>query len=72
MRPVGEAMSRHEILELMRLKGWNQAELSRQLEISEAAVSRWLRDQQNPTGPARKLMRLLLAQAREGTAAQPA
>lgn len=53
-----------DIKELMKRKGWSQAELARQLDLSEAAISRWFSQEQNPTGPARILMRQWLDQAR--------
>lgn len=57
-------MSLKEILELMKLKGWSQAELARQLDLSEAAVSRWFKGEHCPTGPGRILMRIWLEEAK--------
>jgi transcriptional regulator with XRE-family HTH domain len=61
-------MTKKDIIELLRLKGWNQAELARRLQLSNAAVSRWFNEERNPTGPARILMRQWLNEAK----AQPA
>jgi DNA-binding transcriptional regulator YiaG len=61
----GNQMNRQEILELMQLRGWSQAELARQLELSEAAVSRWFSGIHAPTGPARILLRMWLDKARK-------
>ena len=60
----GGPMTLKAIQELMRLKGWNQAELARQLDLSEAAVSRWFKGEHLPTGPGRILMRQWLKEAR--------
>jgi transcriptional regulator with XRE-family HTH domain len=68
----GGPMKRQEILELMKLRGWTQAELARRLEITEGAVSRWLTGENPPTGPARILMRLWLSEARDEVRKQPA
>jgi DNA-binding transcriptional regulator YiaG len=65
----GKPMNCKEIRELMTLKGWSQAELARHLDLSEAAVCRWFRDAQKPTGPARILMRQWLAEAKQPAAA---
>jgi DNA-binding transcriptional regulator YiaG len=58
-------VKKNDILELMRLKGWTQAELGRQLEAHESTVSLWISGQRNPRGPACKLMRQWLAEARK-------
>lgn len=61
-----KAMKRAEILELLKLRRWSQAELARQLHLSEAAVSRWLSGDsagRTPGGPATMLMRQWLAEA---------
>jgi len=63
-------MTPEEIQELLSAKDWSQAELSRQLGVSEAAVSRWFTDPdsggRNPGGPARRLMRQWLEEVRKG------
>lgn len=65
MTPVGSTrMAKREILELLELNGWSQAELGRRLELHEAAISRWVRGECAPTGPARILMRQWLDEAR--------
>ncbi|HLW67386.1 MAG TPA: DJ-1/PfpI/YhbO family deglycase/protease [Gemmataceae bacterium] len=53
-----------EITELLKLKGWNQAELARQIDVTDAAVSYWLSGERDPDGPTRLLLRILLADAR--------
>jgi transcriptional regulator with XRE-family HTH domain len=63
-------MKRAELVELLKLTGWSQAELGRRLELSNAAVSRWLTGERSPTGPARILMRQWLDSARENTEEQ--
>lgn len=65
----GKPMTCKEIRKLMTLKGWSQAELARRLDLSEAAVCRWFRDDQKPTGPARILMRQWLAESDQPAAA---
>lgn len=57
-------MTAKDIRELMKRKGWNQATLPRNLEVTEGAVTRWLVNDIEPLGPARILMRLWLDQAR--------
>lgn len=61
------SMTRAEIRELLKLKGWNQVRLAKELGMSEAAVSRWLTDRYVP-GPATRLMRQWLAEARRALA----
>ena len=61
-----------EIRELMELRGWSQRELARHLEITEGAVTRWLKGEHPPAGPARILMRMWLIQARADGVKQPA
>jgi transcriptional regulator with XRE-family HTH domain len=61
-----------DIRELMALRGWNQRELAAKLETEESTVSRWLRELQFPTGPARVLLREWLTQARDESRKQPA
>lgn len=62
-------VKKSEIRELMRLKGWSQAELGRQLAAHESTVSLWLSGQRNPRGIACKLMRQWLEEARKEPAA---
>lgn len=57
-------MNIKEIRELLRLRGWNQAEFARQLDLNEAAISRWLSGKTGPTGPTRILLRQWLEAAR--------
>ncbi|HLW67818.1 MAG TPA: helix-turn-helix domain-containing protein [Gemmataceae bacterium] len=62
-------MSPDEIKELLELKGWNQAELARRMDTTEASVSRWLLPasdprSRSPLGPARVLLREWLERAR--------
>jgi transcriptional regulator with XRE-family HTH domain len=56
-----------EIRELLRLRGWSQAELARQLGLDPSAVCLWLSSdrKQMPRGPASILMRQWLEAARE-------
>lgn len=65
-------MNMKEVSELMKLKGWSQADLARELEMSRAAICRWFGGEQQPTGPARILMRQWLSAAREESRKQPA
>ena len=65
MKRREEPMSRSEIEDLLKLKGWSQAELGRQLGMSEAAVSRWLTGEREPKTPVKILLRQWLSQARE-------
>ena len=65
-------MTLQEIQELMEIKGWNQAELARQLDLSEGAITRWLKGEHLPMGPTRILLRLWLAEARRKARRQPA
>lgn len=60
----GKSMKLTEIIELMKLQGWNQRELARRLDLNEATVSRWFKGEHHPTGPARILMRQWLSEAR--------
>lgn len=60
-----ESFTRTEIEDLLKLKGWTQAELGRQLGMSEAAVSRWLTGEREPKTPVKILLRQWLSQARE-------
>lgn len=57
-------MTSAEIRELLEAKGWTQAQLFRELGVSESTVSRWVRGSRNPGGPARRLMRSWLLAAR--------
>lgn len=58
-------MNVKEVRELMHLKGWNQAELARQLEVTEGAVTRWFKGEHPIIGPTRILLRQWLEQARK-------
>lgn len=64
LQKSGSQMKAADILELMRLKGWNQADLARSLELSEGAVTRWLKNEHQPMGPTRILLRQWLEAAR--------
>ena len=66
----GTSMSRNDILELLDLKGWSQAQLARELGLHESSISLWLSGERNPMGPAKILMRQWLDQERGK--AQPA
>ncbi len=61
-----------EISELLRLKGWTQAQLARELQISPAAVCRWREGDRTPGKPAVILMRQWLTQAKEKKETVPA
>ena len=65
-------MTKKEIVELMRLKGWSQADLAEQMDTAESAVSRWISGISPPAGPARILMREWLERARDEAKKQPA
>ncbi len=58
-------MSPNEIAELMALKGWSQTRLAAELDLSQAAVQRWIGESRTPRGPASILMRMWLNKARE-------
>lgn len=64
-----KSMDKKDITDLMRAKGWSQAELARQLDLSEGAVSRWMSGENQPMGPARILMRQWLDEAKMPAAA---
>ncbi len=64
MEQVKKKMSSRDMRELMRLRGWTQARLARELDVTEGAVSMWLSGQRPIMGPASILMRLWLDQAR--------
>jgi DNA-binding transcriptional regulator YiaG len=70
--PKSQPMKPSEILELMRLRGWSQVQLATELEVKESTVSKWLNNENPPSGPARILIRLWLVQAREEAKKQPA
>lgn len=59
-----ENITLEEIIELMRLREWSQAELARQLGLTEGAISRWLSGENTPVPPTRMLLRQWLAAAR--------
>lgn len=60
-----QKMTASDIKRLMKLKGWNQAELARKLELTEGSITRWLTGEHPPRGPARILMRQWLDEAIE-------
>ena len=60
-------MNPKEILELLQLRGWSQAELARRLETHPTTVGRWVEGKE-PAGPAKILMRLWLEDARANAA----
>jgi transcriptional regulator with XRE-family HTH domain len=67
-----QQMLTSEIKELMALRGWNQATLAEKMRVARSAVSRWVRGEQNPMGPAKVLLEEWLAAARENAKNQPA
>ena len=66
-----QKMTVKDIRELMRLMCWTQAELARQLDVTDGAVTRWMSGEHPPMGPARILMREWLDRAR-AAAKEPA
>lgn len=58
-------MSPEEIQELMTLRDWSMEKLADELELSGAAVYKWLSKRGPCSGPAAILMRLWLTEARE-------
>ena len=69
----GKRVSVKEIEELLKLKGWSQAELGRQLgDLDRSTVNCWLSGARNPGKLAAKQMRAWLLEARELTRKQPA
>ncbi len=55
-----------EIKELMRLKGWTQAELARQLdEMDRSTIHYWLIGERRPNRFVAKIMHAMLAEARQ-------
>lgn len=63
-------MTKKEIGELLQLNGWTQAELARQVGLTEGAVSRWFTDR-TPSGAATKAMRRMLDEARDRKRPEP-
>lgn len=61
-----------EMRELMQLRGWSQAELARQLHVTEGAITRWLKSERRPNGPARTLITIWLNESRKEVEGQPA
>jgi len=57
-------MSADEIRELMQLRNWSPTQLAAALDLTENAVSKWLRAGQAPGGPVTILLREWLARAR--------
>ena len=58
-------MTTEEIKELIELREWRRRDLAQQLDVSEAAVFKWLREETKVRGPAGVLMRMLLDEARK-------
>ena len=69
--PRGTRMNAQEMVELMKLNGWTQKELSAAVGVHESTVSLWLDGKRNPIGPARILMRQLLDAARKRPKREP-
>ena len=65
-------MKKAEILELMRLRGWTMVRLAAELDLTEAAIRRWINEERTPRGPAAILMRQWLADARRNSSAPSA
>jgi len=61
-----ERMNAEEILELLELTHWSRARLADEMDITENAVIQWLSRARKPSGPASRLLRLWLKEAREG------
>lgn len=61
---------RKEIHELLELTGWSQVHLAREVGVHESTVSLWISGDREPGGPAKRLIRELLAQARASTEKQ--
>lgn len=57
-------MTKREIIELMKVKGWSKAGLAAALDLSENTVHKWLNGDRIPGGPAGILMRMWLDEAR--------
>jgi transcriptional regulator with XRE-family HTH domain len=57
---------------LLRITGWSQARLARQLEIDAATVTNWLKKKTAPDGTARYAIKDLLRRAKEGEFKEPA
>lgn len=64
MATIGSLMSKSEIRELMKLRGWTQRQLATELQVNEGTVSKWLSGDNEPMGPCRVLMRHWLIEAR--------
>lgn len=58
-------MTAHEIAELLELTGWSQTKLAAELDLSQAAVQRWIAQSRVPRGPANIVLRQLLDAARK-------
>lgn len=65
-------LSRQEIEELMRLRGWSRTRLAVEMDVTENCVSRWIIGQPTVSGPAAILLRLWLEQARLDSAKRKA
>lgn len=57
-------MKKEEILELLRLRGWNRERLAVEMCVSVAAIHKWIREGECPKSPASVLMGEWLERAR--------
>jgi DNA-binding transcriptional regulator YiaG len=64
-------MQKHEIEELLQLRGWSRRQLAKQLDLTEDTVYRWMVEEKEVKGPASILMRHWLDQARRTQVAMP-
>lgn len=71
-REVQEALSELIVLRKRTDPDYGQLDLAAELEASESAICRWLKGDRMPNAPARKLIRMLLHEVRNGAAGQPA
>jgi transcriptional regulator with XRE-family HTH domain len=65
-------MNSIDIAELMRLRNWSQADLARELGMSEATISRWLSGSRQPTSGTAILLQTWLSAAKDEPQKQPA
>jgi len=64
MQPEPRArMTKADIEELLRIKGWSQRQLAAELDVTAGAVNRWLRGNRAIKGTASKMLRHLLREA---------
>ncbi len=68
VRKGNRSMTKREIEELMRLKDWSRTNLASELDVTESSVHSWCSGRRVPGGPAVKLMRMWLEQARADAA----